>query len=172
MAIERQLRELPAVRVSWGLMYTHVRAMEFLISERASHEKARPYIWGVPMNGTIIASLISKRMEIPMLQHPEMSSAPWMREPMPDKFESILAATTQRQNYDDEMLVVVDDIAHTGETIDKVRKIIEESRVATWDHIMYLTMYKRAGCPLAEITGVVSMKEGAPQLILPWEDFS
>ena len=162
----------PIVEVSWNYLFTSIVSMAYLINKKSQEMQASPHIFGVPMNGTIIASLLCKRMEVAMLQSPTEVSEPWIQDILSDRFQKLLDAPNRKLKKD--MLVVVDDIAHTGETIKQVRGMIDdfaETGDFMWDHIMYLTMYKRPECTEEGITALINLSDDAPWLTFPWESW-
>ena len=146
-----------------------VRRMETRIQEIAIEVGACPFLGGVPMNGTIIAAMISQRRNWPMVTQlvPEISgeSISIFHNPLEVKF--LNPCTKERLvSTDKRMLVVVDDVADTGLTIQSIREAYDFSY---WEKVVYCVMYKKSWCLEPHIEAAVTFSGNDPWLHFLWE---
>ena len=157
------------MRLSWEETLKHLVAMETYVAEVAKEHQQWPYLWGIPMNGTVLSSMMSQRQRWPHLVDFDPFFVPFSQAHV-GKEEGVLPP--ENGSYAEyELLVIIDDVADTGETIREIRARKDVN--SHWLRVVVVTMFQKEWCKETGVySSVYHMGEDAPWIIFPWESGS
>lgn len=143
-----------ALYVSYNALIENLQQMERIIDNFTDRSKRfEPIIWGVPRSGTVVAAMLCARRE-------------WDQANLTTLPPSLDKAAAHGDFGMSSLLVVIDDTADTGKTIQEIQN---SPQFQSWPNRLVVVMYHKAWCKAQNIQAAVYLDTTAPWLVYPWE---